>query len=70
MEIKFLIGIGRGVLHTSQNPPGLRFIVQSGIEFLIGIGRGVLHTSQNLPGLSVIRLHAEAFMGRMQYAPT
>ena len=66
----FSPGWGWSQRHTFQNLPSLRFIVQSGINFLIGMGRAQKHTSQNPPGLSVIRLHAEAFVGRMQYAPT
>ena len=56
MGIKFLIRIGRGVLHTPQNVPSLRFIVQSGIKFLIRMGRGVLHTTQHVSGGSIIFL--------------
>ena len=51
----FSPGCGWSQRHTSQNLPGLGFIVQSGIKFLIRMGRGVLHTPQNLPGLRFIQ---------------
>ena len=70
MGIKFLIRIGRGVLHTPQHVPSLRFIVRSGIKFLIRIGRGVLHTPRNVSGGSIIYPWSWAFVGRMQHAST
>ena len=62
--------IGRGVLHTSQHIPSLRFIVQRGIKFLSRIGRVVLHTPLNVSGGSIICPWSWAFVRRMQYAPT
>ena len=70
MGIKFFTHIDRGVLHTHQHVPGLRFIVRSGIKFLTHMGRGVLHTTQHVSGGSIISPWSWTFVGRMQYAPT
>jgi|GEM_PF-3507957 len=53
-----------------QSPAGFACINTNFKSFSPRRGWSQRHTPQNVSGLSVIRLHAEAFVGRMPYVPT